>query len=346
MTLIDHLTLNVSDYARSKAFYEKALAPLGVAAVMEFGEACGFGRDKKPDFWIGKGPTSFQKPEHLAPITPVHIAFSARSQDEVRAFHAAALAAGAPDFGAPGPATGRPPPELLRRVRPSTPTGTTSRRSATIRCRLRRHSALPRCPAPHPGAPPSQVPRLPAASVPDRRHRSTAAIVAPRVTPAKKARSIHAGTRCRACVAPPARDGAPRRTRPKEGDAPRPCRRRRDPPGQAAGPAGGLGRPPRAALPPGAVPERRRRLRSADRALRACARSNAEALRSSAGPLRWPVSRAPGDRGDGRFPRADPFSAQSVSAGPGGFEVVAEGSGTRSLVRQRAFPPSRKNASE
>ena len=103
MALIDHLTLNVSDYARSKAFYEKALAPLGVAAVMEFGEACGFGRDKKPDFWIGKGPASFQRPEHLAPITPVHVAFRARSRDEVSAFHAAALAAGATSFGAPGP---------------------------------------------------------------------------------------------------------------------------------------------------------------------------------------------------------------------------------------------------
>jgi catechol 2,3-dioxygenase-like lactoylglutathione lyase family enzyme len=102
MTLIDHITLNVSDYPRSKAFYEKALAPLGVKAIMEYGEACGFGRDRKPDFWIGKGPTSFQKPEHLAHLTPVHIALTARSRDEVRAFHAAALAAGGTDHGAPG----------------------------------------------------------------------------------------------------------------------------------------------------------------------------------------------------------------------------------------------------
>jgi len=102
MILLDHISLTVSDYARSRAFYEKALAPLGVKVIMEFGEACGFGREQKPDFWIGKGPSSFQKPEHLAPITPVHLAFRARSRDEVRAFHAAALAAGATDFGAPG----------------------------------------------------------------------------------------------------------------------------------------------------------------------------------------------------------------------------------------------------
>jgi catechol 2,3-dioxygenase-like lactoylglutathione lyase family enzyme len=102
MSLLDHITLNVSDYARSRAFYEKALAPLGVKPIMEFGQACGFGREQKPDFWIGKGPTSFQKPEHLAVLTPVHIALRARSREEVRAFHAAALAAGAIDFGPPG----------------------------------------------------------------------------------------------------------------------------------------------------------------------------------------------------------------------------------------------------
>ncbi|MDB4935420.1 MAG: Lactoylglutathione lyase [Labilithrix sp.] len=102
MSLIDHVTLVVSDYARSKAFFEKALAPLGVKPIMEFGKACGFGRDKKPDFWIGEGPTSFQTPEQLKPITPTHIAFSARSRDEVDAFYTAALAAGGRDFGKPG----------------------------------------------------------------------------------------------------------------------------------------------------------------------------------------------------------------------------------------------------
>jgi catechol 2,3-dioxygenase-like lactoylglutathione lyase family enzyme len=103
MSILDHITLIVSDYARSKAFYEKALAPLGITPVMEFGEACGFGRGSKPDFWIGKGPTSFQTAEHLRIITPTHVAFAARSRAEVDAFHAAAIAAGGKDFGAPGP---------------------------------------------------------------------------------------------------------------------------------------------------------------------------------------------------------------------------------------------------
>jgi catechol 2,3-dioxygenase-like lactoylglutathione lyase family enzyme len=102
MSILDHVTLVVSDYKASKAFYEKALAPLGIKVVMEFGQACGFGRDGKPDFWIGTGPASFQKPEQLQIITPTHIAFAARSRAEVQAFHDAAIAAGGKDFGKPG----------------------------------------------------------------------------------------------------------------------------------------------------------------------------------------------------------------------------------------------------
>jgi catechol 2,3-dioxygenase-like lactoylglutathione lyase family enzyme len=102
MSVLDHVTLVVSDYPASRAFYEKALAPLGITRLMEFGQACGFGRDGKPEFWIGTGPASFQKPEQLKIITPTHVAFAARNRGEVEAFHAAALAAGGRDFGAPG----------------------------------------------------------------------------------------------------------------------------------------------------------------------------------------------------------------------------------------------------
>jgi catechol 2,3-dioxygenase-like lactoylglutathione lyase family enzyme len=103
MPILDHVGLNVTDYARSRAFYEKALAPLGIAFVMEYGKACGFGREDKPEFWIGEGATSFQRAEQLTPITPVHVGFRADSRADVDAFHAAAIAAGGRDFGAPGP---------------------------------------------------------------------------------------------------------------------------------------------------------------------------------------------------------------------------------------------------
>ncbi len=99
--ILDHITLTVSDYARAKAFYERALAPLGIKVMMDFGQACGFGREK-PEFWLGVGPTSFQKPEHLKAITPTHVAFSAKSRAEVDGFHRAALEAGGKDYGAPG----------------------------------------------------------------------------------------------------------------------------------------------------------------------------------------------------------------------------------------------------
>ena len=102
MSTIDHVTLVVSDYKRSRVFYEKALAPLGILPIMDFGEACGFGRSGKPDFWIGTGPTSFQTPDHLRIITPTHVAFATKSRAEVEAFHRAALEAGGKDFGAPG----------------------------------------------------------------------------------------------------------------------------------------------------------------------------------------------------------------------------------------------------
>lgn len=102
MSILDHVTLVVSDYARSKAFYEKTLAPLGIKPVKEFGQACGFGRGSKPDFWIGVGPTSFQKPEHIKVLTPTHVAFVARNRTEVEEFHRTALEAGGKDFGAPG----------------------------------------------------------------------------------------------------------------------------------------------------------------------------------------------------------------------------------------------------
>lgn len=102
MPILDHVSLNVTDYARSKAFYDKALAPLGVSSLMEFGTACGYGRDGKPDFWVGQGKMAFQSEEQLRALTPIHVAFAARSREEVDAFYKAAIEAGGKDNGAPG----------------------------------------------------------------------------------------------------------------------------------------------------------------------------------------------------------------------------------------------------
>jgi catechol 2,3-dioxygenase-like lactoylglutathione lyase family enzyme len=97
--MLDHIGIPIADYARSKAFYEKALAPLGYSLVMEVpqtgnGErAAGFGANGKPDFWIG----SEGRLNHA-----VHIALLAKDRATVDAFYRAALAAGGNDNGAPG----------------------------------------------------------------------------------------------------------------------------------------------------------------------------------------------------------------------------------------------------
>ena len=102
MGILDHIGINVSSYARSKAFYAKALAPLGIEVILEYGTWCGLGRNGKPAFWIGEGVASYQNSEQTKIITPAHVSFVARSRAEVDAFYEAAIAAGGKDNGKPG----------------------------------------------------------------------------------------------------------------------------------------------------------------------------------------------------------------------------------------------------
>src|SRR5205085_1888985 len=99
--MIDHIGFPVTDYPRSKAFYEQALATLGYVLVKEIpasvteagAPAAGFGIEGKPDFWIGgEGNVG----------NPVHVAILAKDRATVDAFHRAALLAGGKDNGAPG----------------------------------------------------------------------------------------------------------------------------------------------------------------------------------------------------------------------------------------------------
>ncbi|MDQ0011197.1 catechol 2,3-dioxygenase-like lactoylglutathione lyase family enzyme [Luteibacter jiangsuensis] len=99
--MIDHTGVTVSDFERSKAFYQKALGAIGYellaifpASVTGRTDVAGFGEDGKPDFWIYKGEPN---------QPPVHVAFRVASTQLVRAFHEAALAAGGRDNGPPGP---------------------------------------------------------------------------------------------------------------------------------------------------------------------------------------------------------------------------------------------------
>ena len=98
--MIDHTGVIVADFAASKAFYDQALAAIGYARLLEFGPevtgrtwVAGFGEPPKPDFWISQG----------TPNRPaIHVAFRVATRAQVRAFHAAALAAGGTCNGPPG----------------------------------------------------------------------------------------------------------------------------------------------------------------------------------------------------------------------------------------------------
>jgi catechol 2,3-dioxygenase-like lactoylglutathione lyase family enzyme len=92
--MIDHLSLPVSDMARSRAFYEKALAPLGYTVQHDYGnEALGLGTPGKADLWLTPGGGGAR----------LHVALRAMDREAVHAFHREALAAGGKDNGAPGP---------------------------------------------------------------------------------------------------------------------------------------------------------------------------------------------------------------------------------------------------
>ncbi len=92
--MLDHVTIGVSDIERSVDFYDKALQPLGIARLRTgAGDFAGYGANGSAFFWIGVRD---------AAQTGVHIAFAAPDRDAVDRFHAAALAAGGHDHGAPG----------------------------------------------------------------------------------------------------------------------------------------------------------------------------------------------------------------------------------------------------
>ncbi len=90
--MIDHVIIGVDDLEACSAFYEQALAALGMGVVMAMPHGVGYGKDGKPAFWIADRELS----------GPVHVAFTSPDRATVDAFHEAALAAGGHDNGRPG----------------------------------------------------------------------------------------------------------------------------------------------------------------------------------------------------------------------------------------------------
>ncbi|HXS07808.1 MAG TPA: VOC family protein [Rhizomicrobium sp.] len=100
--MLDHIGIPISDMKKSRAFYDRALAPLGMRRMMDMGDgedsllssgyvASGYGDGERFSFWID-----------VKPVYKLHFAFAAESRAIVDAFHRAAIAAGGKDNGAPG----------------------------------------------------------------------------------------------------------------------------------------------------------------------------------------------------------------------------------------------------
>jgi len=91
--MFDHVGFGVTNLAESKAFFLKALQPLGVSVVMEGPYGVGMGQKNKPSLWL------FATKEHPARL---HIAFTAETRKQVDEFYRAAMSAGGKDNGPPG----------------------------------------------------------------------------------------------------------------------------------------------------------------------------------------------------------------------------------------------------
>jgi catechol 2,3-dioxygenase-like lactoylglutathione lyase family enzyme len=91
--MFDHMGFGVTNLVESKAFFLKALQPLGVTVAMEGPYGVGMGKNNKPTMWLSE---TKEHPAHL------HIAFTAENRTQVDEFYRAALAAGGKDNGAPG----------------------------------------------------------------------------------------------------------------------------------------------------------------------------------------------------------------------------------------------------
>jgi catechol 2,3-dioxygenase-like lactoylglutathione lyase family enzyme len=95
--MFNHISLGVHDVARSKTFYDAALAALGVRCLSASATSLGYGRDSVA-LWIGAS----ERPVPADAGSGLHVCFDAPDRAAVDAFHRAALAHGGRDNGAPG----------------------------------------------------------------------------------------------------------------------------------------------------------------------------------------------------------------------------------------------------
>jgi catechol 2,3-dioxygenase-like lactoylglutathione lyase family enzyme len=95
--MFDHVSIGVRDIARAKAFYDRALAPLGFTRLSDGEDSLGYGGETV-GLWINLA----RSPVPDDPKSQLHFCFMASDRESVARFHAAALAAGGRDNGRPG----------------------------------------------------------------------------------------------------------------------------------------------------------------------------------------------------------------------------------------------------
>ena len=95
--MFDHVSIGVHDLARSRRFYDAALDPLGYKCLSEGEDSLGYGQEQVA-LWV----SAVARPVAADPQSGLHFCFTAPSRESVDAFHAAALATGGRDNGAPG----------------------------------------------------------------------------------------------------------------------------------------------------------------------------------------------------------------------------------------------------
>ncbi len=101
MQALDHVSITVRDLARALPFYDAVFSALGVQKVYDRPDAAGYGERNRPDN-DGHSYLSVYQSAAASPDPRRHWCFRAQSAAQVRAFHAAGLAAGGRDAGAPG----------------------------------------------------------------------------------------------------------------------------------------------------------------------------------------------------------------------------------------------------
>jgi catechol 2,3-dioxygenase-like lactoylglutathione lyase family enzyme len=92
--MFDHLVFGVSDYEASKAFFLKALEPLGVVIASE--------GPLGAEIWCSDSDASLCIRRVEEAVMHLHLAFRAKNRGQVESFYKAAIEAGAQDNGAPG----------------------------------------------------------------------------------------------------------------------------------------------------------------------------------------------------------------------------------------------------